>query len=57
MTQGDNQGLSNRIPARNTANTVHFIIRGAEKRRQLAFAKAKMLQSELGVIPHLKSVK
>lgn len=46
-----------RQPARNTASSIHFIIRGAEKRRQLAYSKAKMLQTELGVIPHLVSVK
>jgi hypothetical protein len=46
-----------RKPAKNTAFPVHFVIRGAEKRRSLALNKAKMLQSELGVTPHLVSVK
>lgn len=46
-----------RKAARNTNFAVHFVIKGAEKRRHLAYAKAKMLQSELGVIPHLVSVK
>jgi len=46
-----------RKPVKNTAFSVHFVIKGAEKRRSLAFAKAKMLQSELGVTPHLVSVK
>ena len=46
-----------RTAARNTAFSVHFIIRGAEKRRKMAYAKAKMLQSELGVVPHLVKVK
>jgi len=46
-----------RQPAKNTAFSVHFVIRGAEKRRHMAYAKAKMLQSELGVVPHLVSVK
>ena len=46
-----------RKPAQNTAFSVHFVIKGAEKRRHLAYAKAKMLQSELGVIPRLVSVK
>jgi hypothetical protein len=48
---------SNRKPGRNTGLSIHFIIRGAEKRRGLAYAKAKMLQRELGVIPRLICVK
>lgn len=46
-----------RKPQKNTAFSVHFIIKGAEKRRTMAYAKAKMLQNELGVTPHLVSVK
>lgn len=46
-----------RKPAQNTSFSVHFVIKGAEKRRHMAYAKAKMLQSELGVIPRLVSVK
>lgn len=46
-----------RKPNKNTAFPVHFVIKGAEKRRSMAYAKAKMLQSELGVVPHLVSVK
>ncbi len=42
---------------KNTALSVHFIIKGAEKRRTMAYAKAKILQNELGVTPHLVSVK
>lgn len=49
--------IEQRLPARNTAFPVHFVIRGAEKRRSLAYAKAKMLQRELGVIPRLTCVK
>ena len=48
---------TSRKPARNTAFSIHFVIKGAEKRRTMAYAKAKMLQSELGVVPHLVSVK
>lgn len=48
---------SQRQPTKNTAFPVHFVIKGAEKRRTMAYAKAKMLQSELGVVPHLVSVK
>ncbi|WP_373532362.1 hypothetical protein [Vampirovibrio sp.] len=47
----------NRKPVKNTAFSVHFVIKGAEKRRSLAYAKAKVLQNELGVTPHLVSVK
>ncbi|MBX2860795.1 MAG: hypothetical protein KTR14_06145 [Vampirovibrio sp.] len=44
-------------PNRNTAFAIHFIIKGAEKRRSMAYSKAKVLQRELGVIPKLVSVK
>jgi hypothetical protein len=46
-----------RLPSRNTAFSVHFVIRGAEKRRGMAYSKAKSLQRELGVIPRLTCVK
>lgn len=49
--------ISQRKPGRNTAFAVHFVIKGAEKRRTIAYAKAKMLQQELGVIPKLVCVK
>lgn len=42
---------------KNTAFSVHFVIKGAEKRRTMAYAKAKILQNELGVTPHLVSIK
>lgn len=47
----------NRQPSRNTGLAIHFIIRGAEKRRNLAYDKAKTLQRELGVIPRLICIK
>ena len=46
-----------RTPARNISFAVHFIIKGAEKRRMAAYAKAQILQRELGVIPKMRSVK
>lgn len=46
-----------RMPSRNIAQPVYFILRGAEKRRAIATGKAKHLQRELGVIPRLTSVK
>lgn len=57
MEATDPMAVKERKPVKNTAFSVHFVIKGAEKRRSLAFAKAKMLQSELGVTPHLVSVK
>lgn len=48
---------SSRVAARNTCLAIHFVIRGAEKRRHLAYDKAKTLQRELGVIPRLTCVK
>lgn len=50
-------GSPERLPARNTAFSIHFVIRGAEKRRGLAYSKAKTLQRELGVIPRLICIK
>lgn len=47
----------NRQPATNTADSVLFLLRGAQKRRSLAMAKAKMIQSEVGVVPRLVAVK
>ncbi|MDX2084981.1 MAG: hypothetical protein SFZ03_06300 [Candidatus Melainabacteria bacterium] len=46
-----------RQPAKNTSYAFQFVVRGAEKRRLLAYDKAKVLQRELGVIPTLVSVK
>lgn len=51
------QREQHRIPSRNIAQPVYFILKGAEKRRALATTKAKNLQRELGVIPRLTSVK
>lgn len=48
---------SQRQPAQNTVIAVHFVIKGAEKRRALAQTRAKALQRELGVIPKLVCVK
>ncbi len=42
---------------KNTSFSIHFIIKGAEKRRDLAYTRAKALQRELGVIPTLVCVK
>ncbi|MBK8190073.1 MAG: hypothetical protein IPK79_06440 [Vampirovibrionales bacterium] len=48
---------SQRQPARNTVFAIHFVIKGAEKRRALAQTRARALQRELGVIPRLVCVK
>lgn len=40
----------------NEARAVGFIIRGAQKRRQLAFGKARRVQVEMGVAPRLVSL-
>ncbi|MEM0951165.1 MAG: hypothetical protein AAGI66_03365 [Cyanobacteria bacterium P01_H01_bin.74] len=49
--------VTTRKATKNTGFTAQFVIRGAEKRRQLAYSKAKMMQTELGITPHLVSVK
>jgi len=48
---------SKQIPATTTSDAVAFLLRGAQKRRSMALAKAKMIQSELGVIPRLIAIK
>ncbi|MEI7473401.1 MAG: hypothetical protein WCK67_01365 [bacterium] len=47
----------NRQPATNSSDAVLFLLRGAQKRRSLAVAKAKMIQSEVGVTPRLVAIK
>ncbi len=51
------ESASPRVAGRNTCLAIHFVIRGAEKRRHLAYDKAKTLQRELGVIPRLTCIK
>ncbi len=46
-----------RIPGKNIAPSVAFILRGSERRRNMAMSKARQLQQELGVLPRLTSVK
>jgi hypothetical protein len=47
---------SRRQPCVNTARGVLFILKGADKRRSIAYNKARLLQQELGVIPRLVKV-
>jgi hypothetical protein len=46
-----------RKPASNLSGSVSFILRGANKRRSMAVAKAKMVQGEQGIVPRLVAVK
>jgi hypothetical protein len=46
-----------RRPASNSSSSVSFILRGASKRRSMAYAKAKMVQGEQGITPRLVAVK
>jgi len=48
---------SEKIPASNISDSVFFLMRAAKKRRTQAIAKAKMIQSELGMTPKLVAVK
>lgn len=47
----------NRAPSSNSSSSVMFLLKGAQKRRSLAIAKAKMVQGEQGVVPRLVAVK
>ena len=51
------QEKAERTATKNTGFSIHFVIKGAQKRRTLAYARAKSLQRELGVIPTLVCVK
>ncbi len=44
-------------PSENTYQGVDFILRGAKKRRAMALASAKMLNSEVGIKTQLVAVK
>ena len=44
-------------PSNNIDNSVEFILRGAKKRRSMAIAAAKMLNSESGVQTRLVAIK
>ena len=57
MTTAIQQPKALRTPSKNIAQSVHFVLQGAEKRRALATYKAKTLQRELGILPRLASVK
>ena len=46
-----------RMPSRNIAQPVYFVLRGSQKRRDMAQNKAQQLQRELGVAPRLTCVK
>ena len=45
------------IPSNNIYEGVEFILRGAKKRRSMAMASAKMLNSEAGIQTKLVAVK
>lgn len=51
------KGLNGRVASQNIASSVQFVLRGAQKRRSLAYGKARNLQRELGVIPRLVGIK
>lgn len=49
--------IQNRKSQSNISQGVMFILRGAKKRRSMAMANAKMIQSELGVTNKLIAIK
>lgn len=49
--------FKNRVPESNISDGVRFVLRGAKKRRSMAYANVKMLQSEMGMTPRLVAVK
>ncbi len=51
------QTKTQRAPNRNIGNPVYFVLKGAERRRQMATSKAVSIQRELGVIPKITSLK
>lgn len=51
MLKKSNKALSNK------SEGVMFLLRGAQKRRSMAAATAKMIQGDLGMLPRLFSLK
>lgn len=49
--------FKNSKPSANISTGVQFLLRGARKRRSMAYANIKMIQGELGVMPKLAAVK
>lgn len=49
--------LLTRIPSNNSSTSVMFVLRGSQKRRSMAMAKAKMMQGDQGIVPKLTAVK
>ena len=49
--------FKSKIPSSNVSDGVRFILRGAKKRRSMAYANVKMLQSEMGMTSRLVAVK
>ena len=45
------------VAGSNVSEAVMFLLRGAKKRRSFAVANAKMIQSELGVMPKMAALK
>lgn len=44
-------------PSSNISESVEFLLRGAKKRRAMALASAKMINSDMGVCSRLVAVK
>lgn len=49
--------FKNEFPMSNVSSSVEFLLRGAQKRRALAYTNIKMIQSEMGVTKKLAAVK
>jgi len=46
-----------KTPSSNVSEGVEFLLRGAKKRRSMALASAKMINSDMGVCARLVAVK
>lgn len=49
--------FKNEVPVSNISASVQFLLRGAKKRRAMAYTNIKMIQSEMGVMPKIAAVK
>lgn len=47
----------NRTPSSNVSQGVEFLLRGAKKRRAMAIASAKMINSDMGICSRLVAIK
>ena len=57
MTKPESHSKQAFEPTRNISSAVLFILKGAQKRRELATKRALLLQQNMGLVPRLALIK